>query len=97
MGFPSFTRPRNGVCLAWCGDCPTPDSSTRAGGVSPPELLVARLAAARERGEAFEGAWPDALSAAVAVSRGSERREWRDVLDGTAQVWQECFERRMAA
>jgi hypothetical protein len=62
--------------------------------VSPPAVLAERLADARKRGEPFEQVWPDALSRALEVAPGGERKEWRTVLGSMADTFRAAFERR---
>lgn len=65
--------------------------------MTPAQVLVAQLAAARRRGKSFEVAWPDALAAALAAVHGNaERAEWAAVLGGMVEVWRGAFERRPA-
>ena len=69
-----------------------------AGGVTPPRVLVERLASSRRAGLTFESAWPSALdSALAAASIGSERREWAHVLGEMVVTWRAAWDRRPAS
>ena len=59
--------------------------------MSPAETLVEQLADARKRGEPFEQVWPDALSRALEVAGGRERKEWRSVLGSMVPTWQAAY------
>jgi hypothetical protein len=71
---------------------------------TPPELLLAHLRAARQRGESFADAWSLALDSAVygvrvgeppgprPYSVGKPRREWREILIEQMPVWRRCYE-----
>lgn len=63
--------------------------------MSPAAILAHDLAAARRRGEAFEEAWPGALSSALdAAQFPRERREWGDILGEMVATWRAAWERR---
>lgn len=59
--------------------------------VSPAAVLLAHLAAARRRGEAFEVAWPAAVAAALRVAPRDECEAWHDALAGTLSSWHEAW------
>ncbi len=61
---------------------------------APAQQLRRSLAAARERGQRFDDAWPFALQAALASAPRTERRHWRTVLQGTREAWRLAYELR---
>jgi hypothetical protein len=59
--------------------------------MTPAQVLVEQLGAARRGGVSFEEAWPSALCSALAVA-GIELREWTRALTGMASTWRAAFE-----
>lgn len=75
---------------------PCPPRLASSPTVTPPEVLLVKLAAHRVREDDFADAWPRAVGVALGGLTGDAATNWSIVLDSTRPAWEAAFEGRSA-